>query len=112
MLEPLRLADRRGDLGAQGGDALGCGSAGVAARTREAGDRRIGPAQRCLVELALWHVVVALVDDDATIKELRRSKDAVVLMPRTKNKKHQPIVLRQDFQVQGVVVATLPDIDS
>lgn len=57
-------------------------------------------------------VVVALVDDDATIKELRRSKDTVVLMPRTKNKMHQPIVLRQDFQVQGVVVATLPDLSN
>jgi repressor LexA len=56
-------------------------------------------------------VVVALVDDEATIKELRRSADAVVLMPRSKNKAHKPIVLRRDFQVQGVVVATLPDLD-
>lgn len=55
-------------------------------------------------------VVVALVDDEATIKELRRSADAVVLVPRTKNRRHKPIVLRRDFQVQGVVVATLPDI--
>jgi len=56
-------------------------------------------------------VVVALVDDEATIKELRRSSDAVVLMPRSKNTRHKPIVLRRDFRVQGVVVATLPDID-
>jgi repressor LexA len=56
-------------------------------------------------------VVVALVDDEATIKELRRSADAVVLMPRSKNKAHKPIVLRRDFQVQGVVVATLPDLE-
>lgn len=55
-------------------------------------------------------VVVALVDDEATIKELRRSSDAVVLMPRSKNTKHKPIVLRRDFRVQGVVVATLPDM--
>jgi repressor LexA len=57
-------------------------------------------------------VVVALVDDEATIKELRRSADAVVLMPRSKNKAHKPIVLRRDFQVQGVVVATLPDLEN
>jgi repressor LexA len=55
-------------------------------------------------------VVVALVDDDVTIKELRRSADAVALLPRTRNSRHKPIVLRRDFQVQGVVVATLPDI--
>jgi repressor LexA len=54
-------------------------------------------------------VVVALVDDEATIKELRRSSDAVVLMPRSKNSAHKPIVLQRDFQVQGVVLATLPD---
>lgn len=56
-------------------------------------------------------VVVALVDDEATIKELRPSADAVVLMPRSRNKAHKPIVLRRDFQVQGVVVATLPQFD-
>ena len=56
------------------------------------------------------NVVVALVDDEATIKELRRSPDAIALVPRSKNKAHKPIVLRRDFQVQGVVVATIPDI--
>ncbi len=56
-------------------------------------------------------VVVALVDDEATIKELRRSVDAVVLTPRSKNRDHKPIVLQRDFQVQGVVLATLPDWD-
>ena len=57
-------------------------------------------------------IVVALVDDEATVKELRRSNDAVVLMPRSHNKKHKPIVLRRDFRVQGVVVATLPTLES
>lgn len=56
-------------------------------------------------------IVVALIDDEATIKELRRSRDAVVLTPRSKNRSHKPIVLTHDFHVQGVVVATLPDID-
>ena len=57
-------------------------------------------------------LVVALVDDEATIKELRLSADAAVLMPRSTNKKHKPIVLHRNFRVQGVVVATLPDIES
>jgi len=55
-------------------------------------------------------LVVALIDDEATIKELRRSRDAVVLVPRSSTKKHKPIVLRRDFRVQGVVVATLPSL--
>ena len=55
-------------------------------------------------------IVVALVDDEATIKELRRAPDAVALVPRSKNAAHRPIVLRRDFQVQGIVVATLPEL--
>ena len=50
-------------------------------------------------------IVAALIDDEATLKEFHRSGDAVILKPRSHNKKHQPIVLREDFQVQGVVVA-------
>ena len=51
-------------------------------------------------------IVAALIDDEATLKEFHRSEDAVILKPKSRNKKHQPIVLREDFQVQGVVVAT------
>lgn len=51
--------------------------------------------------------VVALIDDEATIKELHKSANAVVLMPRSTKKEHQPIILTRDFQVQGVVVATV-----
>lgn len=52
--------------------------------------------------------VVALINDEATIKEFHRSGDVVLLKPRSKNKKHKPIVLSRDFRVQGVVVATIP----
>ena len=55
-------------------------------------------------------IVVALIDDEATIKELQLSREAAVLRPRTKNPTHKPIVLTRDFQVQGVVVATLPKL--
>lgn len=54
-------------------------------------------------------IVVALIDDTATLKEFRRSGDAVILKPH--NKKYQPIVLRNDFQVQGVVVAKGLDLE-
>jgi repressor LexA len=56
-------------------------------------------------------VVVALIDDEATIKELQLSREAAVLRPRTNNPVHRPIVLTRDFQVQGIVVATIPSID-
>lgn len=55
--------------------------------------------------------IVALIDDEATIKEFRRTKDAVVLKPRSSNKKHQPILLTSNFQIQGVVVTAIPNFD-
>ena len=55
--------------------------------------------------------VVALIDDEATIKEFRIGRDTYVLKPRSTNKTHQPIVLTKDFQVQGVVVTTIPNFE-
>jgi len=52
-------------------------------------------------------LVVALIDDEATIKEFHHTGDAVLLKPKSRNKKHQPIILTEDFQVQGVVVKTI-----
>lgn len=54
--------------------------------------------------------VVALIDGSATAKEFRRRGDKIVLMPRSTDPKHQPIVLDSDFMIQGVVVAALPNI--
>lgn len=50
--------------------------------------------------------VVALIDDEATIKEFHRKGNTVVLMPRS-SEAHRPIVLTSDFLVQGVVQATI-----
>ncbi len=54
--------------------------------------------------------VVALIDDEATIKEFRIGGETFVLKPRSKNKKHQPIILTKDFQIQGVVITSIPKI--
>lgn len=54
--------------------------------------------------------VVALIDDEATIKEYHRTKEAVVLKPCSTNKKNMPIVLTENFLIQGVVVATIPPV--
>lgn len=53
-------------------------------------------------------VIVALIDDEATIKELRINNDNVLLLPRSSNKSHTPIILSRNFIVQGVVVSTIP----
>ena len=52
--------------------------------------------------------VVALIDDKATIKRIRFFQNHIVLEPVSKNAKNRPIILEEDFQVQGVVIATLP----
>ncbi len=52
--------------------------------------------------------VVALIDDESTVKEFHRGEGVIILKPRSKNKVHQPIILKDDFQIQGVVVAVIP----
>lgn len=54
--------------------------------------------------------VVALIDDEATVKEYQRKGNIVALMPRSNNNKHKPIILEKEFQIQGIVVATIPNI--
>ncbi len=47
--------------------------------------------------------VVALIDNEATIKEYYHQGDMVILKPNSTDKKHQPIILTEDFKIQGVV---------
>jgi len=54
--------------------------------------------------------VVALIDAEATVKEFQLAGDTVVLKPRSTNKQHQPIVLTKDFQIQGVLITSIPKI--
>lgn len=53
--------------------------------------------------------VVALLADEATVKEFRRDGGKVLLVPRSSNSVHRAIVLESDFLIQGVVVDVLPD---
>lgn len=55
-------------------------------------------------------IVVALIDDEATIKEYRRNANVLTLVPRSRNPEHKPIVLTRDFQVQGVVISSIPSV--
>ena len=52
--------------------------------------------------------VVALINDEATVKIFERGDDAVILRPKSTNKEHKPIVLTDNCIIQGVVQAVLP----
>ena len=55
-------------------------------------------------------IVVALIDDEATIKEIHYSDKTIILKPRSTNNQHKPIVLTRDFLVQGIVVTSIPNL--
>jgi repressor LexA len=48
-------------------------------------------------------IVVALVDGEATIKKLIKGPGYYVLQPESTNLKNRPIIVAQDFRVQGIV---------
>ena len=54
--------------------------------------------------------VVALVDNEATIKEFHVFDEAIVLKPRSRNSQHKPIILTKDFQIQGIVVTSIANL--
>ena len=56
-------------------------------------------------------IIVALVDNEVTIKEYSASTRTIVLKPCSTNKAHKPIVAMNDFQVQGVVVTVIPNLE-
>jgi repressor LexA len=56
-------------------------------------------------------IVVAIIDDEATIKQFKRTKTAVILRPNSTFAEYQPIILSSGFQVQGVVVTTIPQLE-
>jgi len=53
-------------------------------------------------------LVVALIDDEATIKEFNKRNNMIILKPKSSNKEHQPIILTTDFRIQGIVVDVIP----
>ena len=54
--------------------------------------------------------VVALIDDDATLKEFQHKGNVVALLPKSTNPKHKPIILEREFQIQGVVVSIISNV--
>lgn len=56
-------------------------------------------------------IVVALIDNEATLKEFQRDNNFIILKPHSKNKEYKPIILTDDFRIQGVVVTALPNLN-
>ena len=54
-------------------------------------------------------IVVALVNDEATIKYFHRDKGVVVLKPDSTDSSFKPLILSDEFIIQGVVVQTIPN---
>lgn len=52
-------------------------------------------------------MVVALIDDKATLKEFYKTNDHVILRPNSTKKEFTDIILDRDFFIQGVVVSVI-----
>ncbi len=52
--------------------------------------------------------VVALINDEATVKIFEKADGVVILRPKSSNNAHKPIILTDNCMIQGVVVAVLP----
>jgi len=52
--------------------------------------------------------VVAIIDDEAMIKSLCQREGSIFLTPQSTNKTHKPILMEDDFLIQGVVEKVLP----
>ena len=48
-------------------------------------------------------IVVALVNGEATIKKLVKGRNYYILQPESTNPGNRPIIVAQDFRVQGIV---------
>lgn len=58
-------------------------------------------------EARAGEVVVALIDGEATIKRLSKGPGYFALKPESSNADHQPILLSDQFSVQGVVQSVI-----
>ena len=55
--------------------------------------------------------VVALIDDDAILKEYQHKGNVVALIPRSDNPKHKPIILEREFQIQGIIITSISNVN-
>lgn len=53
--------------------------------------------------------VIACVDGGVTVKEFQNVGEYAILVPRSSNPEHKPIILAGDAQIQGVIAAVIPN---
>jgi repressor LexA len=53
-------------------------------------------------------IIVALLNDSATVKFFEKTPGAVILRPKSTKTEYRPTVLTDNCMIQGVVVAVLP----
>lgn len=52
--------------------------------------------------------IVALINDEATVKILERKKGIIILRPKSSNPIHKPIIVTDNCQILGEVISVLP----
>ncbi len=58
-----------------------------------------------------WQIVVALINDEATLKEFKHKEQSVFLIPHSDNPRHKPIILdgeHDSFSIQWIFVRAFP----
>ena len=55
-------------------------------------------------------LVLALIDDEATIKKFMPEAGLVILKPFSSNPVHKPIILTHDFGIQGIVMRSFSNL--
>lgn len=67
-----------------------------------------------LVKLQNWandgDWVVALVNNEATIKEFHKKSDHILLLPRSNKPEYKPMILNEEFKIQGIVKKVFNDL--
>jgi repressor LexA len=60
-------------------------------------------------EISDGDIVVAVIENSATVKKIKRLEDMIVLYPQSNNPIHQPIFLSLDFDglINGKVIKVL-----
>lgn len=56
-------------------------------------------------------LVVALIDNEATIKQINYNKDAIILKACSTNPDNKSIILSNDFMIQGIVIKSFKSED-
>ena len=55
-------------------------------------------------------IVVAIVDDEATVKRMRKSGNTYLLCPESTDASYKPIVVDERFRILGIVTSVLSGI--